>query len=150
MLMNRSVPTDVLLPHIAYPDVAEAAAWLTTTFGFIEHHRYAGPDGAVSGVQMRLGNAFFMLHKSKPGELTPDELGYGTQSLTVFVQDVDAHFAHTLSKGVRIFEELHETVYGERQYGVPDLAGHRWLFPRHAQDISPDQWGAKIMTPLAE
>jgi uncharacterized glyoxalase superfamily protein PhnB len=36
MIFNRSVPTDILLPHISYPDVAEAIAWLTRTFGFTD------------------------------------------------------------------------------------------------------------------
>ena len=51
-----------------------------------------------------------------------------TQSLTVFVEDVNAHFEKAKSAGAKIVEELHETVYGERQYGVEDLEGHHWLF----------------------
>src|SRR4029077_19927289 len=35
---NRSVPTDTVLPHIIYQNVAEALAWLATTFGFVEHY----------------------------------------------------------------------------------------------------------------
>ena len=45
---------------------------------------------------------------------------------------------------VKIVEDLHETVYGERQYGAEDLEGDRWLFSRHARDVSPDEWGATI------
>ena len=41
-------------------------------------------------------------------------------------------------------EDLDETVYGERQYGVEDLEGHHWLFSRHAKDVSPEEWGATI------
>jgi uncharacterized glyoxalase superfamily protein PhnB len=33
-----------------------------------------------------------------------------------------------------------ETEYGERQYGVEDLAGHHWLFSQHARDVSADEW----------
>jgi len=45
MISNRSVPTHTLLPHIVYPDVAEAIDWLTETFGFAEHYRYGEPVG---------------------------------------------------------------------------------------------------------
>jgi len=38
----------------------------------------------------------------------------------------------------------HETVYGERQYAVEDLEGHRWLFSQHARDLSPEDWGARV------
>ncbi len=32
-MKNRSVPTDILLPHIVYQDVAAAILWLSETFG---------------------------------------------------------------------------------------------------------------------
>jgi uncharacterized glyoxalase superfamily protein PhnB len=147
MIFNRSVPTDTLLPHISYPDVAEAIAWLTRTFGFTEHYRYGGPGEPPSGAQMRLGNAWIMINQAPPGSATPAQLGYGTQSLTVFIEDVDGHFQRAKSGGARIVEDLHETEYGERQYGAEDLAGHHWLFSRHARDVSPDEWGATVSHP---
>lgn len=147
MTSNRSVPTSTLLPHIVYPDVAEAIGWLTKTFGFREHYRYGEPGGPVSGAQMHLGGAWIMLHRARPARATPAELGYATQSLTVFVEDVDAHFQRAKAAGARIVEDLHETVYGERQYGVEDFAGHHWLFSRHARDLSPSDWGATVSEP---
>ena len=35
------------------------------------------------------------------------------------------------------------TVYGvSPQFAVRDLAGHHWLFSRHARDLSPAEWGS--------
>jgi uncharacterized glyoxalase superfamily protein PhnB len=144
MIKNRSVPTSVLLPHVVYDDVAEALAWLTKTFGFAEHYRYGEPGGPAAGAQMYLGDAWIQLTSARPGRVTPAKAGYATQSLTVFVEDVDAHYERTKAGGAKIVEELHETEYGERQYGVEDFAGHHWLFSRHARDVSPDEWGAVI------
>ena len=138
------MPTDTVLPHVTYQDVAEALAWLATVFGFTEHYRYGDPDGPVSGAQVHLGNAWIMLNSARPGRGSPAQLGYQTQSLTVFVEDVDAHYARTKAAGARIVEELQETCYGERQYGVEDHEGHHWLFSQHARDVSPDEWGATI------
>jgi hypothetical protein len=42
MVSNRSVPADVILPHINYRNVAEASRWLTAMFDFEEHQRAAG------------------------------------------------------------------------------------------------------------
>jgi len=140
MTANRSVPTDTVLPHIIYQDVPNAVAWLTRVFGFTEHYRYGEP---VSGAQMYAGQTCIMI-KGARGQASPAQLGYGTQSLTIFVDDVDAHFARTRSAGANIVEDLNETVYGERQYGVEDLDGHHWLFSQHARDLSPDAWGAII------
>jgi uncharacterized glyoxalase superfamily protein PhnB len=130
-----------VLPHITYQDVAAAMAWLAATFGFTEHYRYGDP---VSGVQAYLGHAYIMLNGARPGDASPAQLGHRTQSLTVFVDDVDAHYERTKSAGAKIVEELNETCYGERQYGVLDLEGHHWLFSRHARDMSPDEWGATV------
>jgi uncharacterized glyoxalase superfamily protein PhnB len=143
MIKNRSVPPDTLLPHVIYGDVAEALAWLTKTFGFSEHYRYGDP-AEPSGAQMHLGNAWIMLRRAREDCASPAQLGYGTQSLTVFVEDVEAHFQRAKSAGAKIVEELHETEYGERQYGAVDLDGHHWLFSRHARDVSPSDWGATI------
>lgn len=142
MTVNRSLPTDTVLPHVIYQDVAHAIDWLTRVFGFTEHYRYGDP---LSGAQVYAFKACIML-KSAGDRATPAQLGYGTQSLTIFVEDVDAHFARTKSAGAKIVEELHETIYGERQYGVEDLDGHHWLFSQHARDLSPGEWGATIAT----
>jgi uncharacterized glyoxalase superfamily protein PhnB len=93
---------------------------------------------------MYLGNAWIMINRARPGSATPAQVGAGTQSLTVFVEDVDAHFARAKSAGARILEEPHETCYGEWQYAAEDLDGHHWLFSRHARDVSPEEWGATM------
>jgi uncharacterized glyoxalase superfamily protein PhnB len=143
MISNRSVPTDTLLPHLVYADVGAAVEWLTQTYGFSEHYHYGDEEGHPSGAQIHLGNAWMMLKASAE---TPARLGGNTQSLTVFVEDVDAHFERAREAGAKIVEELHETVYGERQYGTEDLQGHFWLFSAHAKDLSPDEWGATLVS----
>jgi len=145
VISNRSVPANIVLPHIVYEDVAEAIVWLTKTFGFSEHYRYGDPAG---GAQMRLGDAWIQLTRARPDRSTPRQLGWGTQSLTVFVEDVDSHYQAAKAAGAKIVEELHETPYGERQYGVEDFAGHHWLFSRHARDVDPEEWGACVSQPV--
>lgn len=141
MISNRSVPTDVVLPHLTYQDVEEAIAWLTGAFGFVEHYRYGNP---VSAAQMSVGNAWLMLNRAQGQREIPRILGFGTQSLTVFIEKIESHFERAKSFGAKILEDLHETVYGERQYAARDLDGHHWLFSHHARDLSPEQWGATV------
>jgi uncharacterized glyoxalase superfamily protein PhnB len=140
-MQNRSVPTNIMLPHLVYRDVVKASEWLSRVFEFTEHYRYGNP---VSGVQMRLGEATIMLHGPGNTAESPTTLGFGTQMLTVFVADVDAHYARSKQQGAIIWEELHETIYGERQYGAKDLDSHRWLFSQHARDVDPKEWGATV------
>jgi uncharacterized glyoxalase superfamily protein PhnB len=75
---------------------------------------------------------------------TPAELGFGTQSLTVFVENVEGHYARAKAEGATIVEDPHETEYGEFQYAAVDLEGHHWLFSRHARDVAPEDWGAVV------
>jgi uncharacterized glyoxalase superfamily protein PhnB len=138
---NRSVPVDTVLPHINYQNLAKAIDWLTRTFGFKEHYRYGdGPSGA----QMWAGSTIIQMEQANNGERSPSQLGYGTQSLTIFVDDVDAHYVRAKSAGAKILEEPHETVYGEYQYAVEDFDGHHWIFSRHAKDRGPEEWGAVV------
>ena len=144
MLRNRSVPVNTLLPHVKYKDLPAAINWLAATFGFVEHFRYGNP---VSGAQVHLGDAWLMLSSGAAGYRNPAELGFGTQMLSLFVEDVETHYARTQESGAKIVEELHETEYGELQYGVQDPEGHRWVFSRHARDVDPAEWGATVTHP---
>lgn len=144
MLKNRSVPVDTVLPHVTYKNLPQAIGWLAANFGFVEHYRYGDP---VQGAQLHLANAFIMVNSARPGQSSPAELGGATQSLTIFVEDVESHYARSRAAGAKIVEDLHETEYGELQYGAEDVEGHHWLFSRHARDVSPEAWGATVTTP---
>jgi uncharacterized glyoxalase superfamily protein PhnB len=135
---NRSVPTKTLIPHLVYRDVSEACAWLTRVFGITEHFRYGDP---VSGVQMHIGDAYIMISGPRDGTESPAIVEFNTQSLTIIVEDADAHYARSKKEGAIVWEDLHETVYGERQYGVKDLDSHRWIFSQHVRDLRPEDWG---------
>lgn len=139
---NRSVPTDTVLPHIIYQDVAGALEWLTKTFGFTEHYRYGAPGGPVDGAQVRFGDAWIQL--ARDGRANPPQPEHRTAYVTLFVGDVDAHLDRVRSAGATIVEDLNETSYGERQYGVEDLEGNRWLFSQHVRDVDPRDWGATV------
>jgi uncharacterized glyoxalase superfamily protein PhnB len=143
MIANRSVPTHIVLPHLAYQDVAAAAAWLTRVFGFVEHYRYGTP---VAGVQMYAGGALIMLMESRGAPL-PAQIPGRLYATSIFLDDVESHYARSSAEGADIVEELHETVYGEVQYGVKDLDGHLWIFSRHARDVAPEEWGATVRQP---
>jgi uncharacterized glyoxalase superfamily protein PhnB len=145
MIENSSVPPKTMLAHIVYENVEEAVAWLTKAFGFREHYHYGDPGKPVSGAQMHLGNAWIMVNRAKAGWLSPAKAGAITQSLTIFVEDVEGLYRRAKTAGAKILEEPHETGYGEFQCAALDLAGHHWLFSRHAKDLTPDAWGASVV-----
>ena len=136
---NRSVPVNSLLPQLVYPNVDQAIRWLSHTFGFREHYRYGEP-GNEAGAQLFAGDACIMLHRAN------NDQHVGPQTLTIFIQDVELHHSHSKEAGATIVEEPHETIYGEFQYAALDHAGHKWLFSRHARDVAPEEWGARVAT----
>ena len=140
-ISNRSIPVDTVLPHVVYRNLPEAIAWLEQVFGFAETYRYGG---GPSGAQMLVGSAVIQVRQARDGEGVPATLGRGTQSLTIFIDDVDGHSARARAGGAKILEEPHTTEYGEYQYEAEDLDGHHWLFSRHVKDVSPEEWGASI------
>jgi uncharacterized glyoxalase superfamily protein PhnB len=140
-MKNRSLPVDTVLPHLAYRNVSEAVAWLSRVFGFREHYRYGEP-GNESGAQIFAGDACIMVHRVNEGERCAEDRPCA-QAITIFVEDVESHCQRSKAAGATIVEEPHETVYGEFQYAVIDLDGHRWLFSRHARDLAPEDWGAR-------
>ena len=142
MIKNRSVQADIMLSHITYQNLPEAIAWLAKTLGFEEVYRYGEP---VAGAQMLLGKACVMARQAGEGERSPAQLGYGTQSLTIFVEDVEDLFERAKAAGAKIREAPHQTEYGEFQCAFEDLDGHHWLFSRHARDVRPEEWGATVV-----
>lgn len=143
MIKNRSVQADIMLSHVSYQNLPEAIRWLKNAFGFTENYRYGEP---AAGAQLLLGKACIMARQADPRQLSPAKLGYGTQSLTIFIEGVEAIFERAKAAGAKVLETPHETEYGEFQCAVEDLDGHHWLFSRHARDVSPEEWGAKIAT----
>jgi uncharacterized glyoxalase superfamily protein PhnB len=96
---------------------------------------------------MRAGNAWIMLKKARlEGASLKQQLGLETQSLPLFIDDVNRTFQRAKLFRATILKDLHDTVYGELQYGAEDLDGHYWLFSRHARDVSPEEWGATVST----
>jgi uncharacterized glyoxalase superfamily protein PhnB len=135
MIRNRSAPPGTIVPWLAYPDVDRAIAWLCGAFGFTERLRTpAAPDGSVHHAQLAVGEGSVVLTYSpaaRPGV-----------SLFVPVEDVDAHYERARQFGARIVSAPRTCEFGERQYGVEDLAGYRWTFSQSVADVSPEDWGA--------
>jgi len=119
---------------LAYPDVNQAAAWLCDAFGFrvrlrIGDHR----------VQLNVGDGAVIVREMRPNEVNT-LLGVG-HSVTIRVEDVDAHCNRAKEHGARITQEPVTYPYGERQYNADDLAGHSWTFSESVADMHPEDWG---------
>lgn len=122
-----------------YAETAKAIDWLCTAFGFEVRLRVDGEGGRVDHCELEIGGGVVMIGDGNPARdiswrKSPRQLGGAcTQSMMVYVDDVDAHCAHARAHGAVIANEPTTTDYGEdywtdRSYEAIDLEGHHWWF----------------------
>ena len=115
---------------VYYARPAAAARWLAQAFGFESIDELpAGQDPLPEGeyghpwIEFRIGNAVlnvFKLEGERVGEVR-------THVPWVYVDDLEAHFAHAKGNGATIVEEIHPYP-GSSVYVADDLEGNRWTF----------------------
>jgi len=108
---------------VYYAKPVTAARWLADAFGL--HLTGKLPDeGENAGwIEFHVANCPVVL---LPAEGTLPEDATPTHVPWVFVDDLDAHFAHAEAAGARIVHGIHS--HGYRAYTAEDLEGHRWSF----------------------
>jgi uncharacterized glyoxalase superfamily protein PhnB len=152
MVENRSAALGTVFPTLAYDDVGAAIDWLCSAFGFAERFRY-GPPGQPQGAMLTVGAGSVMLTAAREADpsgewwarvaLRQPRADEQSCSIGVRVEDVDAHHERARRAGARILNPPETYLYGERQYSVLDLAGHRWNFTQSVADLAPQEWGGE-------
>jgi uncharacterized glyoxalase superfamily protein PhnB len=148
MIKNRTMPKAAVIPELVYEDVAQAVAWLCVTFGFELRWQAGGHraqlavgDGAIVVSEPRI--AAGSGGPADATELRPPREGAARHSVMVRIEDAQTHFEHARDRGARILKPPADYPYGERQYSVADLAGHRWTFSESIADTPPEAWGGQ-------
>jgi len=133
-----------ITPYLYYEDVDGALAFLASAFGL---RRFGvvmrGKDGRINHAAMKLGDAVIMMGRPASRYRNPKHLGQATQSLYVYVKDVDKHFERARRAGANILEEPNDTEYGHRRYGATDPEGHEWYFAAELQRPVPSRKGRR-------
>jgi uncharacterized glyoxalase superfamily protein PhnB len=138
---------------IFYEDPAKAIDWLCRAFGFEVKLKVEGEGGRIEHSELVFGEGLIMVGGTNKGDagkeawqsrqVSPRSIGGGnTQSLCVFVDDVDAHCVRARAAGAKIIREPKTDDYGEdywsdRTYGAEDLDGHIWWFMQRIRDAKP-------------
>lgn len=125
-----------------YDNAREAIAWLVQAFGFEVQLLVDGEDGSVVHSQLLFGEALIMVGEGGAAHAprfgvplrSPRHLGgANSQSLMLYVDDVDAHCARARAAGATVVAEPELHDYGaeywvDRSYGALDCDGHLWWF----------------------
>lgn len=124
--MNENAPPPQVWPTLRANDARALIRFLVDVVGFEETVVYADGD-VVAHAQLSwpLGGGVML------GSVRPDgtwDLPPGTFGAYVVVDDADALFARVRDAGAEITDELHDTDYGSRDFGIRDPEGNRWSF----------------------
>jgi uncharacterized glyoxalase superfamily protein PhnB len=137
-MRNRSMPTSVIIPVLAYPDVREAVAWLCRSFGFVERLRMG-----THRAQLSFGEGDLVVAEMRrDSETSPAD--WLSHSVMVRVADIDRHYERAERTGARIVNPPADYPYGERQYTAEDPGGHLWTFSQTIADVDPKTWGGEL------
>ncbi|MFN7987875.1 MAG: VOC family protein [Thermoanaerobaculia bacterium] len=137
-------PTPPGWPRISqalyYLEAAKAIDFLCEAFGFEVRIRVVGENGRIEHSELVYGEGLVMVgdvagrEEKYPYRRSPSQVGgINTQSLVVYVDDVEAHHARAVAAGAKVCAELATVDYGEeywsdRGYECEDPGGHHWWF----------------------
>jgi uncharacterized glyoxalase superfamily protein PhnB len=126
---------------IFYDDAAAAIDWLCKAFGFKLRLKVEGDGGAIVHSELEYGDGVVMVASTHrdPRWKSPRSVLGNTQSLQVYVDDVEAHAAHAKASGAKITKapEMHdygEGYWADKGYEAEDHEGHIWWFSERVKD----------------
>ncbi|MFT6362699.1 MAG: putative glyoxalase superfamily protein PhnB [Planctomycetota bacterium] len=128
-------------PCLTYEDPVAAIAWLCEAFGFTKRLVVPSEEVGVMHSELSLGGAVVMVSGPKPevGRRSPKGPGGVTQTLSVWVEDPDEHYAQSIKSGAELVGEIATEEFGARGYAVRDLEGHSWYFSDYIPGAFWDQ-----------
>ncbi len=128
-----------MTPVLAVADVRRAATWYADVFGLVEHVRVGEAHRVQLGVDGE--RAEVIVRELKDGEQVT-----GTTSQTMLrVEDVDSVLTAARAAGAEVDGTARDFAYGERQGGVVDPFGHRWVLTQTVRDVDPGEWGGETV-----
>src|SRR2546429_8791149 len=126
-----------------YDDGAAAIDWLCRAFGFEVRLKVEGEGGRIEHSELTLGEGLVMVGSTggkgeggidKSWRASPrSKGGANTQSLFIYVDDVEKHCERARAAGAKIGAEPMTSDYGDdywmdRLYEAVDPEGHHWWF----------------------
>ena len=122
---GRRTPKEIARVSFAlyYEDPAAAARWLARVFQLGSWSGVPAEGEEAPWIELHHGNVAILLFRLDGRRRDDSPI---THMPWVYVDDLDAHFAHARSAGATIASEIEQQGY--RAYKAEDLEGHAWTF----------------------
>jgi len=135
-LESRRRPT--VVPQLPYEDIRAALSFLERAFGFREvaTSRMVSADGRILHSYVEFGDSMIGIgSQGAHGAVSPKRAGSASQYISVYVDDIDAHYERALAAGARIDRGPHDHAREYRVYEALDIEGHRWRFLQWLREV---------------
>src|SRR6266568_2589996 len=130
-----------IVPQVPYRDVNAALSFLERAFGFREilTARLVSAGGVIDHATLEFGDGVIGIGpEGHHGAISPKSGGIESQYISVYVDDVDAHYLRAVAAGARIANGLRDYFWsdeGHRTYEALDPEGHRWRFHQWLREV---------------
>lgn len=126
---------------LAVADVPAAVAWYREVLGLVEHVRVGEAHRAQLGID---GERAELIVR----ELRDDEQVVDAPREVMFrVDDVDTVLGSARAAGADADVAAQDMPYGERQGGLVDPFGYKWVLTQTVRDVDPSEWGGTTVVP---
>ena len=128
-------------PYLIMRNASRAIDFYKEAFGAKELFRMPAPGDRIGHAELQIGTSRVMLADEHPemGIVGPETRGGATQSLMLYVEDVDTVFDRAVKAGAKVDRPVANQFYGDRLGGLTDPFGHVWHIATHKEDVSPDE-----------
>ena len=129
----KELVSSQLYPSLTYEDAPAAIDWLCRTLGFVRRLVVPTADGGVKHSELSLGPSVVMVSSPRPETGRVPRQGQKTTNFTLslFVEDPDAHYQNAIAAGADQIEPPSDTPFGARGYSVVDPEGYSWFFANY-------------------
>ncbi|MFT4167363.1 MAG: VOC family protein [Microlunatus sp.] len=136
----RPVGYSTLTPFLCVADGAAAIDFYCTVFGATLVSRMDLPDGKVAHAELQLEQGRLQLSDPLDGyDLAAPSAGPVTNSIAIYVPDVDATTKLATEHGATVREQPATFVTGDRYASILDPYGHRWSIMTRIEDVSDEE-----------
>jgi len=122
-----------ITPSFCVDGAQQFIDFLKQVFDAQDRFTMGGPGGKILHAELNIGDSAIMV-----GDVMP-QWSAKTNSLYVYVDDVDEAYARALKAGATSIRAPENAFYGDRTSSVSDPFGNIWGIATHVEDVPPDE-----------
>jgi PhnB protein len=131
-----------LSPYMSVKGARAAIDFYVVAFGAQEMFALIDPaDGRIGHGEVKFGDSLIMISDEYPdfGAFGPESVGGSPVKMHIYVDDVDATFAHALALGATELRPVKDQFHGGRSGMLADPFGYSWVIARKAGEVTPEE-----------